>query len=130
MRILVVDDNPTVRRYYRALLEQQAGWRVCAEARNGQEALQEMRTTLPDVVLMDFQLPDTNGIEVARQITQQWPAIPILMVSVHYSTQLAATAQAAGIRGACAKSDISSIVTAVETILQHQTYFPSPSASG
>jgi two-component system invasion response regulator UvrY len=124
IRILVVDDNATVRHYYRAILEQQIGWEVSGEARTAHEALQRLEESLPDLVLLDFKMPDLNGIELAREIIRQWPALPILMVSVYFSKQLAIAARAAGIRGACAKSDIGSIVKAVDTVLHEQMYFP------
>lgn len=126
VRILVVDDNPTVRHYLRAILEQQSAWRVCGEARTGEEALQRVEDSPPDVVLLDFQMPDLNGLDVARQIGREHPEIPILMVTVHLSSQLAAEARAVGIRGACAKSDIGSLVQAVDALLHHGTYFPAP----
>jgi DNA-binding NarL/FixJ family response regulator len=126
-RILVVDDNATVRHYYRSLLEQQEGWQVCGEARDGREALQRTQASLPDLVLLDFKMPDLNGIDVAREILRHWPDMPILLVSVYFSRQLVAAAKTAGIRGACAKSDIGSIVKAVETLLHEQTYFPGES---
>lgn len=125
VRILVVDDNPTVRHYLRAILEQQAAWRVW-EARTGEEAIRTVESLSPDVVLLDFRMPDVNGLEVARQIAREHPKIPILMVTVYLSGQLAAEAKAAGIRGACAKSDIGSLVGAVEALLQNGTYFPEP----
>lgn len=127
MRILVVDDNPTVRHYYRSILEQESGW-VYDEARTGEEALQRIETSQPDVVLLDFRMPDINGIDLAREIIRRWPAIPILLVSVHFSKQLAVAARAAGIQGACAKSDIGSIVEAVKTVLHKETYFPDETA--
>ncbi len=124
VRILVVDDNPTVRHYLRAILEQQNAWSVCAEARNGREAIRRVRNSPPDVVLLDFHMPDLNGLDVAREITREHPEIRILMVTVHMSNQLARAAKAVGIRGACAKSDIGSIVDAVEVLLNDGTYFP------
>jgi DNA-binding NarL/FixJ family response regulator len=124
VRILVVDDNPVVRQYLRAILEQQSAWEVCGEARTGEEALQRVKASAPDLILLDFQMPDLNGIDVAREILQMWPGIPILMVTVHLSKQLAAAAQAVGIRGACAKSDVGSIVEAVDVLLHEKTYFP------
>ena len=123
-RILIVDDNPAVRRYLRAILEQQESWRVCGEARTGAEALDEVRHALPDLVLLDYQMPDLNGVDVARQISEMFPQIPILMVTLHLSTQLAEAAREAGVRGACAKQDIGSVVEAVDVLLHHKTYFP------
>jgi two-component system, NarL family, invasion response regulator UvrY len=124
VRILVVDDNPAVRHYLRSILEQQSTWRVFGEARTGAEALQRVQNSAPDLILLDFQMPDLNGLDVAREIHRLWPNIPILMVTVHMSNQLAAAAQEVGIRGACAKSDVGSIVEAVQTLLQEKTYFP------
>ena len=124
VRILVVDDNPAVRHYLRAILEQQEAWQVCDEARTGAEALQRVQHAPPDVILLDFQMPDLNGLDVARSIAQTCPRIPILMVTVHMSTQLAAAAKAVGIRGVCAKSDVGSIVEAVQALLDRETYFP------
>ena len=76
------------------------------------------------MILLDFQMPDLNGLEVARQITGLFPEIPILMVTIHLSKQLAEQARKVGIRGACAKSDVGSIVQAVDALLHAGTYFP------
>jgi DNA-binding NarL/FixJ family response regulator len=123
VRILVVDDNPAVRHYLRAILEQQNTWQVCGEARTGEEALRRVHDSPPDLVLLDFQMPDLNGLDVAREIHRSWPTIPILMVTIHMSTQLAAAAHAIGVRGICAKSDVGSITEAVHALLQEKTYF-------
>lgn len=130
VRILVVDDNPAVRHYLRALLEQQSTWQVCDEARTGREALQSVEKNPPDMILLDFQMPDLNGLDVARQITRLFPEIPILMVTIHLSKQLAEEARKVGIRGACAKSDVGSIVEAVDALLRAGTYFPSMTPTG
>ena len=129
VRILVVDDNPAVRHYLRSILEQRTGWRVCAEARTGREALQRAHEMLPDVILLDFKMPDLNGLDVATQISRSFPDIPILMVTIHCSKQLVEAARRVGIRGACAKSDVGSIVEAVEALLHQETYFPAMSES-
>jgi DNA-binding NarL/FixJ family response regulator len=124
VRILVVDDNPAVRNYLRTLLEQQSTWQVVDEARTGGEALQRVKKSPPDMILLDFQMPDLNGLDVARQISGIFPEIPILLVTIHLSKQLAEEARRAGIRGACAKSDVGSIVEAVDALLHAGTYFP------
>ena len=127
MRILVADDNPAVRNYLRSLLEQQSTWHVCDQVPTGAEALQRVKENPPDMVLLDFQMPDLNGIEVARRIAQLFPQIPILMVTIHLSNQLAEAARKTGIRGVCAKWDVGSIVEAVNVLLQKGTYFPAMS---
>jgi two-component system, NarL family, invasion response regulator UvrY len=124
VRILVADDNPAVRNFLRSLLEQQSTWRVCDQAPTGTEALQRVKENPPDVILLDFQMPDLNGIEVARRIVELFPEIPILMVTIHVSKQLSDEAKKTGIRGVCAKWDVGSIVEAVNALLHHQTYFP------
>ena len=128
-RILLVDDNPAVRRYLRAILEQQASWQVCGEARTGAEALHQVLESPPDLTVLDYQMPDLNGVDVARQISEMFPKIPILMVTLHLSRQLADAAREAGVRGACAKQDIGSVVEAVDVLLHDQTYFPVISAN-
>lgn len=124
IRILLVDDNPSVRHYLRAILEQQASWKVCGEARTGAEALHKVLEAPPDLILLDYQMPDLNGVDIARQICELFPKIPILLVTLHLSNQLADAARRVGVRGACAKQDIGSVVEAVELLLREQTYFP------
>jgi DNA-binding NarL/FixJ family response regulator len=65
-----------------------------------------------------------NGLDAARQIVHLSPQTPILMVSIHLSKQLSDEARRVGIRGACAKTDISSVVDAVGALLREETYFP------
>jgi len=124
VRILVVDDNPSVRHYLRAILEQQPNWQVCSEARTGTEGIKRFHESHPDLILLDFQMPDLNGLDTAREIRRSQPTIPILLVTVHMSDQLADAAKAVGIRGACAKSEVGLIVEAVQTLLDERTYFP------
>jgi DNA-binding NarL/FixJ family response regulator len=124
VRILLIDDNPSVRYYLRAILEQQASWHVCGEARTGEEALQKVMEYHPDLILLDYQMPDLNGLDLAKQIAEILPNTPILMVTLHLSRQLAEAAREVGVRGACAKQDIGSVVEAVEFLLREQTYFP------
>jgi CheY-like chemotaxis protein len=124
VRILVVDDNATVRRYLRRVLEQHDGWQVCDEARDGQDAVNRFRKIQPDVVVLDFQMPEMNGLEAARILRQLSPQTPILMVTLYLSKQLSEEARRAGIRGACAKTDIGSVVDGVGALLRAETYFP------
>jgi two-component system, chemotaxis family, chemotaxis protein CheY len=123
-RILVVDDNPSVRLYLRRILEQQDDWWVCDEARNGQEAVDRVKQNRPDLIVLDFQMPVMNGLDAARVIKQLSPDTPILMVTLYLSKQLAEEARKVGIRGACAKTEMSSVVNGVGALLREETYFP------
>jgi len=124
VRILLVDDNPSVRQYLRLILEQQTTWHVCGEARTGAEALRKVLEAPPDLILLDYQMPDLNGVDIAKQISELFPKIPILLVTLHLSKPLADAARTAGVRGACAKQDIGSVVEAVQVLLREETYFP------
>jgi len=123
IRILVVDDNPSVRRYLRGALEQHYNWRVCDEARNGEEAIDAFRKIHPDVIVLDFLMPHMNGLDAARIITGLSPETPILLITLDPSKQLSDEARKVGARGACAKTDIGSVVDGVGALLRRETYF-------
>lgn len=132
-RILIVDDNAQLRRGLRALLEAQDHWEVADEAADGMEAIAKVQEQEFDVILLDFQMPHMDGLQVAKHITSRTPDMPILMVSMHASQQLWKEAQKVGIRGLCGKADIACVVDAIKTILENKPYFgnlgPIPVAS-
>lgn len=122
-RILVVDDSDLMRRNLRTVLEAQDHWKVCDEASNGREAVTKFDDQKFDVVVLDFQMPEMDGLEAARQIVGRSPGMPILMVTLHASSQLAEQARRIGIRGVCSKTDIKCVVEGIEAILQDKPYF-------
>ncbi len=124
IRILVVDDNPVVRRHLRGALEQHDGWQVCAEAGNGHEAVERFRQRRPDVIVLDFQMPEMNGLDAARIIKQLSPEMPILMVTLYLSQQLCDAARRIGIYGACTKTNVNTISDGVAAVLRREAYFP------
>ena len=75
------------------------------------------------MVVLDFQMPVMNGLDAAKQITSRSPSTPILMVTMHDSSQLATEARKVGIRGLCPKADIACVVEGVTAILDHKSYF-------
>ncbi len=123
VRILVVDDSELMRRCLRNLLEQEDQWKVCCEAANGREAIEKVQQSTPDVIVLDFQMPEMNGLDAAREIRKRSPEIPILMVTLHMSAQLEHQAKKIGIRGACDKNDVGCVIEAVDTLLHHGTYY-------
>src|ERR1700752_4724122 len=126
VRILVADDHDVVRRGVRTLLEIRPGWKVCAEAANGREAIAKARQLKPDVVVLDATLPDCSGTEVLREIRQALPDTEVLILTMDQSPGLMRELLRAGARGYVFKSDVGSdLVTAVEALSQHRQFFTS-----
>lgn len=125
MRILIADDHIAIRKGVRAILESHDGYVVCGEAANGLEAVEQVRESDPDVVVLDITMPVLNGIEAAREIMRERPEIPILVLSMHeYSLQSAAV-KGTGIKGYVTKSKTADeLIRAIEAVCSGQTYFP------
>ena len=96
-RVLVAEDETLIRLDLKGLLEA-AGFDVCAEARDGEEAVALARETEPDVALLDVKMPRLDGIEAARRILDERP-IPIVMVTAYGERELVSRAVEAGVFG-------------------------------
>jgi len=83
IRVLLVDDHPVVRSGIRSLLEMATDIEIVGEASTGAEALQLVEQTNPEVLLLDLELPDIQGTQVAQQIGQLHPKVKILVLSAH-----------------------------------------------
>lgn len=99
LRVLIADDHPLFRHGLQALLNATPDVEVVGEARTGEEALALAATLQPDVILMDIQMPGTNGIEATRQILHTSPHIRILMVTMLEDDASVFTSMRAGARG-------------------------------
>ena len=97
MRILVAEDETIIRLDLRVLLER-AGFEVCAEARDGEEAVALARSEQPDVAVLDVKMPKLDGIEAARRILDERP-IPIVMLTAYGQDELVSRAVEAGVFG-------------------------------
>src|SRR3984957_12472668 len=124
LRILIADDHEVARHGIRALLEAHSGWEVCAEARDGREAVELASSMKPHLILLDIGMPNLNGLEAARQILAASPEIPILILTMHDSDQVVCEVLRAGARGFLLKSDAGrDLVAAVEALQLHRTFF-------
>ena len=97
LRILVAEDETIIRLDLRGLLER-AGFDVCAEARDGVEAVELARSSQPDLAIMDVKMPRLDGIDAARSILDERP-IPIVMLTAYGQEELVARAVEAGVFG-------------------------------
>lgn len=104
--VLLVDDHVLVRRGFRRMLEDEVHITVIGEASDGVEAVQMACALKPRVVVMDWVMPNMNGLVATRKILQACPAIKVLMLSMHSSPSWVRKAVEAGARGYTLKNDV------------------------
>jgi len=114
MRLLIAEDETIIRMDLRSLLEG-AGFEICAEARDGEEAVELARKELPDLAVLDVKMPRLDGIEAAKRILEERP-IPIVMVTAYGEREVVARAVEAGVFGYLVKPfRESDLLPAIET---------------
>lgn len=96
IRVVMVDDHTILRQGLRKLLESTEGIEVVGEAGSGEEGIQVCATQKPDVCILDLSLPNLSGIDVMRQMKQNWPEMSILVLTVHASREFIREAMRAG----------------------------------
>ena len=123
-RILIADDDVSIRCLLRRLLEEHSDWQVCGEAANGHDAVLRVEDLDPDVVILDLAMPKMNGFQAAREISARFPRVPMLLLTVQeISSELATEARRAGFSGAVTKSTGAEIVGGVEVLLRERRLF-------
>ena len=111
-KIMIVEDNPRARRALKALISQQVGIDVTAEASNGQEAIYNIGGQIPDIILMDMRMPVMDGLEATKIIKKNWPQIKIVILTMYpdyQSDAMSAEADAFLIKGCTVEEMISTI---------------------
>jgi DNA-binding NarL/FixJ family response regulator len=122
-RILIADDSTPVRRELRTLLGLNSEWQVCGEAVDGADAVEKAHQLAPDLILMDFLMPQVDGVDAARKIAESGADIPILLFTLNLSPQIVELARSAGLRGAISKSEFSKIPYAIRALQRGETFF-------
>ena len=123
-----MDDSALLRKQLRRLLQQNPDWEVCGESEDGCDAVRKTRELNPDLIVMDFAMPQMNGVEAARQITKDTPSVPILMFTMYMSSQLVVEAKGSGIRGAVGKNETRKVVKGIEALLRGESFFDESAA--
>jgi two-component system, NarL family, response regulator NreC len=122
-RILLADDHQITRSGLRALLEQQPDMAVVGEADNGRLAVRMAAELKPDVIVMDINMPELNGIEATRQIRTELPHTKIIALSMHSDKRYVAGMLKAGVSGYLLKNcAFDELVTAINSVVRHQSY--------
>lgn len=96
IKVLLVEDHKLMRVGLKSLFEEYPDINVIAEAQSAKEAIEKIRMSKPDVVLMDIGLPDMTGIEATKKILEQFEGIKVIMLTSHISEQEVLDALAAG----------------------------------
>jgi DNA-binding NarL/FixJ family response regulator len=126
LRILIADDHDVMRHGIRELLGERDDWEVCAEARDGREAVEKAEQHKPDIAILDVNMPALNGIEAARRIRKRIARTEVLIISFDYSDHLIRQIVDAGARGFVVKGDSErDLITAVEALANHRSFFTS-----
>jgi len=108
--ILVVDDNPLIRRGAKQVLEQERDIVVCGEAVDGRDAIDKAMDLHPDLIILDMAMPNMNGLQAADILHQIMPAVPMILFSMHADSVLRSQVQAAGIAAVVPKGQAADLL--------------------
>jgi two-component system, NarL family, invasion response regulator UvrY len=123
IRILIADDHSIVREGLKQILAETPDMKVTGEASNAEEVLQRVREERWDIVILDISLPDRNGLEVMKQIKDQYPKLPILILSMHAEAQYAVRALKSGASGYLTKESAShQLIDAIKDVAEGGKY--------
>lgn len=124
VRILLGDDHTLVRQGLRKILEERPEWEVVAEASDGREAVRHAESAHPDVAILDIGMPLLNGIEATRQIARRFPAIHVLILSMHADEAYVIQALKAGARGYLLKDSADTdLIRGVAAVASGKSFF-------
>ena len=102
--ILIVDDDPNIRKHTRDFFKRQTQYSVCGEAVDGLDAIEKARQLHPDLIILDMSMPRMNGLQAARILRQMMRDVPIILFTLHASAIVLSEVQAVGVSSVVSKS--------------------------
>jgi DNA-binding NarL/FixJ family response regulator len=125
-RVLIIDDHPIVRAGMRTVLQDALQIQIVGEGINGQEALRLAAEVNPDVLVLDVNLPDINGLEVTRRLRAAGNTTPVLILTVHNDSQMIFGLLKAGATGYVLKDDtLETLASAIQAVAHGETWLSS-----
>ncbi len=126
IRLLIADDHSILREGLKALIAREDDMEVIAEAENGAAVLEQTRTILPDVIIMDVAMPELNGIEATRQIAVEHPEVRVIALSMHSDRRFVIEMLRAGASGFVLKhAAFEELTTAIHTVVEGNSFLSS-----
>jgi DNA-binding NarL/FixJ family response regulator len=130
IKVMIVDDHPVVRKGLRAFLETQPGIEVVGEAGDGREALRELATGAPDLVLLDLHLPDAAGSDLIPEMRKWNPAVKVLVLTGFADMREVVPAIRAGADGYLLKdTDPDELAEAIRELADGRTVYAQEAAA-
>jgi DNA-binding NarL/FixJ family response regulator len=129
-KVFLVDDHPLVREWLTQLIQRESDLTICGEAEDTQEALEKIAQTKPDIVIADISLKTTHGLELVKDLQVRFPALPVLILSMHDESLYAERVLRAGAKGYITKQEATrKILPAIRQVLSGQIYISEKMAS-
>jgi len=123
--VFIVDDHPVIRLAVRMLLENQ-NYKVVGETDNGVDAMQMVRETLPDLVILDISIPKLDGLEVLSRLQAMALPLKVLILTAQSPALFAVRCMQSGAAGyVCKQEDLGELLSAIKAVLSGYNYFPS-----
>jgi DNA-binding NarL/FixJ family response regulator len=124
IRIFLVDDHQLVRDGIKALLVSAEDLTILGEASSGKECFEKIAVEAPDILILDISLPDTNGIEITKRITAEYPHTRVLILSMYTSEDFIFNSVKAGARGYLPKNTSrEELLSAIHAIYEGEEFF-------
>jgi len=122
-RVMLVDDHPIVRHGMAMLIDEEDDLMVCGESSTASDTLEQIARCTPDIAVVDVSLQGASGIDLTKSIKEQYPDLPVLILSMHEETLYAERALRAGARGFVMKQEAAeTVLYAIRTVLNGDVY--------
>ncbi len=123
IRIMIVEDHSLVRSGFRLLLERSGDFEVIGDVANAEQALDALPNQVPDVLVTDIAMPGINGIKLVGRVTDLYPSVRCIVLSMHKSSQYVRSALAAGAAGYLVKDAVATdLPVAIHTVMRGEIY--------
>lgn len=121
---MIVDDHDAIRRGVRQLIETKPYFQIVGEAADGRTGLKVAKDTRPDIAVLDYSIPELNGLDLAHALKREFQHIEILLYTMHDREEIIMDVLRAGVRGFILKSDAEKhLLAALDSLSVHRSYF-------